>query len=113
MSADLFGSFAESTCAALVMSSTSLDWKWIWMLLQNFQFMYPLMLIAIGIFICISSVPCQLTAQSENITRVETTLKAPTSLSPLFYYWEVFLAAAWLTYPSNFELRVKIILSVD
>ena len=54
MSADLFGSFAESTCAALVMSSTTL----IGVASSSCTYsianlMYPLMLIAIGIFICI------------------------------------------------------------
>ena len=57
MSADLFGSFAESTCAALVISASLL-------IGQNTDhqtcsvryisnLMYPLVLIAIGIFICL------------------------------------------------------------
>lgn len=59
MGADLFGSFAESTCAALVISSTTLfasgapdefkiDHT---MYLQNL--MFPLVLTAIGIFVCL------------------------------------------------------------
>lgn len=57
MSADLFGSFAESTCASLVISSTTLK------ALSdtasqpcNFyiaNLMYPLVLIAMGIVLCI------------------------------------------------------------
>jgi inorganic pyrophosphatase len=53
MSADLFGSFAESTCAALVLSSTSLVGTDKSCDYQLSNFMFPLTLIALGIFICI------------------------------------------------------------
>lgn len=51
MSADLFGSFAESTCAALVISSDTLN-------TANCQqylsvLLYPLLLIAVGIIVCL------------------------------------------------------------
>lgn len=71
MSADLFGSFAEATCAALVISSTTLI-----ALHDNpdepCQFyianlMYPLILIAIGIVLCIL-----VSVLSTHIMRVET-----------------------------------------
>jgi len=57
MSADLFGSFAESTCASLVISSTTLKALGT-AITTNCDFyitnlMYPLTLIAIGIIICI------------------------------------------------------------
>lgn len=54
MSADLFGSFAESTCAALVISSTTL--KASTQIDCGFyisNLMYPLTLMAFGIFFCI------------------------------------------------------------
>lgn len=53
MSADLFGSFAESTCAALVMSSTTLIASASGCNYSLSNLMYPLVLIAIGIFVCI------------------------------------------------------------
>lgn len=55
MSADLFGSFAESTCAALVISSTTLQAKVDGITCQYYisNLMYPLLVIALGIFLCI------------------------------------------------------------
>lgn len=55
MSADLFGSFAESTCAALVISSTTLQAKADGIICQYYvsNLMYPLVLIAFGIVLCI------------------------------------------------------------
>jgi inorganic pyrophosphatase len=53
MSADLFGSFAESTCAALVISSTSLIGNAGNCSFEIGNLMYPLMIIALGIFFCI------------------------------------------------------------
>jgi Na+/H+-translocating membrane pyrophosphatase len=53
MSADLFGSFAESTCAALVISSNSLIGNAGSCNFMISNFMYPLMIIALGIFFCI------------------------------------------------------------
>lgn len=55
MGADLFGSFAESTCAALVVSASMLKYK-----LEDDTYttsidvlMYPLLTSAFGIVICI------------------------------------------------------------
>ena len=47
MGADLFGSLAESTCAALVISGTSTE------LITQSGYYYPLMISAYGIIICI------------------------------------------------------------
>ncbi len=47
MGSDLFGSFAEATCAALVVSGTSVD------LISGPEFLYPLVLSATGIIVCI------------------------------------------------------------
>lgn len=52
MSADLFGSFAESTCAALVISSDTLVGSGSCSFFISNLF-YPLLLIAFGIVICI------------------------------------------------------------
>lgn len=47
MGSDLFGSFAESTCAALVVSGTSVE------LTSGAYFFFPLILSAAGILVCI------------------------------------------------------------
>jgi H(+)-translocating pyrophosphatase len=47
MGSDLFGSFAESTCAALVISGTSIE------LTSGANFLWPLVLSASGILVCI------------------------------------------------------------
>ena len=56
MSADLFGSFAESTCAALVISSDTL-YGTLSSTQPCYQYLsvllYPLLLIAVGIIVCI------------------------------------------------------------
>lgn len=52
MSADLFGSFAESTCAALVISSTTLQATGC-QGVSIANLMYPLNLMAFGILLCI------------------------------------------------------------
>lgn len=47
MGSDLFGSFAESTVAALVVSGNSPD------LLINSHYLYPLLISATGILVCL------------------------------------------------------------
>jgi Na+/H+-translocating membrane pyrophosphatase len=47
MGSDLFGSFAESTCACLIITSTSKE------LVAANAFAYPLLISAAGIFVCI------------------------------------------------------------
>jgi len=49
MGADLFGSFAESTCACLVISATSSE------LIGNGAWHFPLLISATGIFVCIAT----------------------------------------------------------
>lgn len=70
MSADLFGSFAESTCASLVISSTTLQGLHDGPEACHYyiaNLMYPLVLIALGIFLCIL-----VSVLSTHIMRVET-----------------------------------------
>ncbi len=107
MSADLFGSFAESTCAALVMSSTALIGSGAGCLFGISNLMYPLLLIALGIFFCIlvSTLSTHCTTV-KTLPKVESTLKLQLILSTIILVG-VILGAAWLTYPSNFELRVS------
>ena len=106
MSADLFGSFAESTCAALVMSSTTL------IAVGNCQYeisnlMYPLMLIGLGIFFCILvSVISTHIMSVKTIDKVEQTLKLQLLISTIILLGVIYGAAA-LTYPNTFEVRTK------
>ena len=75
MSADLFGSFAESTCAALVISSDTLYGpagcnQYLSLLL------FPLLLIGIGIIICILiSVLATHVMKVDTNSKIESTLK--------------------------------------
>jgi len=49
MGSDLFGSFAESTVAALVVSGNSAE------LIKGANFLYPLVISAVGILVCLFS----------------------------------------------------------
>lgn len=108
MSADLFGSFAESTCASLVISSTTLT------ALSSTQgvvcdyyianLMYPLVLIAMGIVLCIVvSVLATHIMRVETLDKIERTLKIQLLLSTLLLVGLIYLAA-YLTYPTKFYL---------
>ncbi len=81
MGADLFGSFAESTCAALVVSSLSSyakeseDQEWQAML-------YPLLISAFGIFVCIlTTLFATDFFPAREISQIERTLKIQLILS--------------------------------
>jgi|LakMenEpi03Aug12_release.lakeMendotaPanAssembly.Ray.scaffolds.fasta_scaffold146380_2 inorganic pyrophosphatase len=106
MSADLFGSFAESTCAALVISCNTLVGGGSCNYFIS-NLMYPLVLIAFGIFICIlvSILATDVLKVSEN-KQIESTLKITLIVSTLLLIGIAYLAAI-LTYPSKFELRLR------
>jgi K(+)-stimulated pyrophosphate-energized sodium pump len=106
MSADLFGSFAESTCAALVISCDTLVGTGS----CNFyiaNFFYPLLVIAFGIIVClfVSILATHVMTVSTN-DKIETTLKIQLIVSTLILIGIVYLTAA-LTYPGKFELRLQ------
>lgn len=80
MGSDLFGSFAESTCAALVVSGTSVE------LISGPEFLYPLVLSAAGILVCI------VTAYfATNIMKVEDERDIGRTLSFQLYISTLFL----------------------
>ena len=101
MSADLFGSFAESTCAALVLSSDSLVGPGSCNYFIS-NLMYPLMIIAFGIVICIlvSILATHIMSVTTN-EKIETTLKIQLIASTLILIGITYLAA-YLTYPQKF-----------
>lgn len=105
MSADLFGSFAESTCAALVISSTTL--KAIGSgTCQTYiaNLMYPLTLIALGILLCIFvSLLATHIMKVETLDKIERTLKIQLILSTVLLVGIIYLAA-YLSYPTKFTL---------
>ena len=106
MSADLFGSFAESTCAALVISADTLVGTGS----CNFyisNLFYPLLLIAFGIVVCIlvSLLATDIMSVSTN-DKIESTLKVTLIVSTVLLVGIAYLAAV-LTYPKTFDLRFK------
>jgi Na+/H+-translocating membrane pyrophosphatase len=77
MGADLFGSLAESTCAALVVSSTSFD------LIKTPESLYfPLMVTAAGILASFVSV-CAVHVSTVSVDNVQAVLKAQIGLSTI------------------------------
>jgi len=81
MGSDLFGSFAEATCAALVVSGTSPQ------LIQNGNFMVPLVISAAGIIVCIFTTffaTHLMEVRTED--RIESTLK-----------WQIIISSVLLT----------------
>lgn len=96
MGSDLFGSFAESTCACLVISATSEE------LVESGLWYYPLLISAAGILICIvTSFLSSSVILIENESQVETSLKVQLIVStalmtPVLYY------LAHLSLPSSF-----------
>ena len=104
MSADLFGSFAESTCAALVISSTSLVGTGEGCNFYIANLMYPLVLIALGIALCIFvSVLSTHIMKVETLDKIERTLKTQLVVSTIFLFGIIYLAA-YLTFPESFKL---------
>lgn len=113
MSADLFGSFAESTCAALVISSTSLVGTTVGCHFYIANLMYPLVLIALGIVLCILvSVLSTHIMRVETLDRIERTLKIQLILSTILLLGVLYLAA-YLTYPESFKLIFENDVSTD
>lgn len=109
MSADLFGSFAESTCAALVISSDTLIGGDLDQGILCNQYLsvllYPLLLIAVGIIVCIL-----ISILSTNIMSVDTNNKIESTLKvQLIGSTVVLLGITYLvcvfSFPSKFLLR--------
>lgn len=70
MGADLFGSFAESTCAALVVSSVSPSFYY-----HPSTFYYPLLISAAGIVVCILVSLLAFSGKKETFDDVQNALK--------------------------------------
>lgn len=80
MGSDLFGSFAESTCAALVIGATSQEIVFS----QGAYYYYPLMITGSGIIVCIITSFAALTfMKPKSADKVENTLKWQLIISTL------------------------------
>jgi inorganic pyrophosphatase len=106
MSADLFGSFAESTCAALVISCDTLVGSGSCNFFAS-NFLYPLLILAFGIVVCIfvSLLSTDIMTVNSN-DKIESTLKITLIVSTVLLIGISYLAAV-LSYPGSFELRLK------
>ena len=104
--ADLFGSFAESTCAALVISSTTLHATGCdHISLANL--MYPLNVMAFGILLCILvSILATHIMRVETLDKIESTLKVQLIGSTILLLGVLYLVA-YLSFPEKFELILK------
>jgi H+-translocating diphosphatase len=100
MGADLFGSFAESTCAALVVASVSSigqSHNWLGM-------MFPLGVTAAGILVClITTLLATDVSPAQNVPGIEPTLKAQLTASTIIMLPVVFVIA-YLFLPATFEM---------
>lgn len=106
MSADLFGSFAESTCAALVISSTALIGNGVGCHYEIANLMYPLTLIGLGIFLCIFVSSLSTHCMSvETQDKVESTLKKQLIISTILLIGVIYLAA-YLSFPEKYLMKL-------
>jgi H+-translocating diphosphatase len=100
MGADLFGSFAESTCAALVVASVSqlgASHDWIGM-------MFPLFVTASGIIVCLlTTLLATDISPARSIPTIEPTLKTQLIVSTLLMT-PVVLLVAFITLPTTFTM---------
>lgn len=102
MGADLFGSFAESTCAALVISSLSsfgTD--------RNFVAMcFPLIISAAGILVCLlTTLVATDLFTIKGVKEIEPTLKRQLIISTILMTGAIFLVS-WYALPSTFTINV-------
>ena len=96
MGSDLFGSFAESTCAALVVSGTSLE------LISGPEFLYPLVLSAAGIICCIfTAIFATNVMKVEKEEDISRTLSYQLYISTLFLLPTIFLVSFYFLETEN------------
>ena len=99
MGSDLFGSFAESTCAALVIAATSEELS-----SEQSYMLFPLMISAIGIFVCIlTSFAATHLMKVDTEEKIERTLKFQLVISTVLLTPALYLASIFLL-PETFSL---------
>lgn len=107
MSADLFGSFAESTCAALVISSDTLFGGAKGAVCNQYLsiLLYPLLLIAVGIIVCIliSTLSTHI-MKVETMNRIESTLKVQLIGSTIVLLGITYVVCLF-SFPADFRFK--------
>lgn len=108
MGADLFGSFAESTCAALVISSNCLfaingtATRDIYFRMSIQNLMFPLTMIAFGIVLCLVTSAIGIFINRVDVEKkIESTLKYQIIISTILLLGGIYLAAH-LSYPDSY-----------
>ena len=102
MGSDLFGSFAESTCAALVISSLSS----IGQTHNLIAMLFPLFVSAAGIFVCLITTFFATNIFKVNLSKeIEPALKLQLIISTVIMTPAILLVA-YLTLPSEFTITV-------
>jgi H(+)-translocating pyrophosphatase len=103
MGSDLFGSFAESTCAALVIGSTSRE-----LVFSNgAYYYYPLMITGSGILVCIITSFAALTfMKPKSVDKVENTLKWQLIISTILMTPVLWLLT-YMCLPEEFDFVAK------
>jgi len=99
MGADLFGSFAEASCAAMVISAQSADLYMYWT-----SMCFPLVLIGVGIFVCLlTSFVATHLIRVKSERDVEPSLKRQLLVSTVLMT-PVVIALAYTFFPSEFTI---------
>lgn len=107
MGADLFGSFAESTCAALVVAATSSE-----LYAEHCSLYFPLLISATGIFVCFFT--CFFATDIMTVDReekIENTLKwqliiSTLLLTPALYFLAITVLPETFTFTRGSEVYV-------
>jgi len=102
MGSDLFGSFAESTCAALIVMATNAD-------LSKSQFiLYPLLISAFGIFVCfLTSIYGIYINKVEEIDQIENALKQQLTISTVLMLVAMVLVSKYYL-PSTWNMDKRV-----
>lgn len=101
MGADLFGSFAESSCAAMVISSQSKDLFPYWT-----SMCFPLVLTAVGVFVCLAtSFVATHLIRVKSERDVEPSLKRQLLVSTVLMT-PVVIALSYTFFPPSFQIGV-------
>ena len=102
MGADLFGSFAESTCAALVVAATSEE-----ILGAEGSIIFPLMITASGIFVSIvTSFFATNFMKVDTDDKIEKTLKYQLVISTVILTPVIYIVSLWVL-PETFSIGTK------
>jgi inorganic pyrophosphatase len=108
MGADLFGSFAESTCAALVVASTSSELSE-----ETSAILYPLMISATGILCClVTSFYATNVMRVDREDKIEKTLKyqliiSTLVLTPTLYLLSIFALPETFSFNRSGDVTVE------